>query len=153
MFSSADGGWFTVKTYKISNYPSPTTTTLSLYFANNDITSHSQKVKFAYYFNLSEVNVFDSENDIEIAAGCRMIRAYNGFVNSDSSACGVFWYLRGESVEGYLTTFIPEGLSGNVWSVCLENDGMLCFVSLKSDVLGGNIQSVAQWLATFEFVC
>lgn len=81
-----------------------------------------------------------------------MIRAYNGFVNADNAACGVFRYMQGRNMQGYLTTFAPEGADGNVWSICLEQDNSLCFVVFKDDALDKDIQSVAQWLATFEFV-
>lgn len=130
-------------------FPLPMNRALSQYYTQEKITRVVDKVLFAYDNNIEEVSVFDSENEIEIAGGCRYVRAYISFPNYEEDAPGCFYYINGDH-RGWILSDRPEGSDDIIWSVTLENDDELfSMVLLKTSMRTG--ADVAEFISTFDF--
>ncbi len=129
------------------NYAYPVNLAISQYFAQQNVNRYVDKVAFAYKYNVDKVNVFHSENEIEIAGGCRMIRAYVSVANTaDSEGC--FYAITGD-YRGYIMSDCSTGSANILWSVCLEKDNDLIFISIKDDAMPSE-KDVATFISTFS---
>ncbi len=145
----SDKGYILVNSRKEADYPLPMNLALSQYYSQNNITRVVDKVVFAYDYNLEDVSVFDSENEIEIAGGCRYVRSYISNPNNAEDAPGCFYYIIGD-YRGWILSDKPEGSDDMVWHVMLENDDELFSILLvKTSIRTG--ADVAEFISTFDF--
>lgn len=137
-----------INTYNEMDYAYPQNLAISQYFAQQDISRYVDKVKFAYMTNINDVGLFDSENSIEIAAGCRIIRAFASLANTDEQI-GEFYSVTGD-YRGYIISALPSGEYGNVWSVCLEKNESLLFITV-SDQNTGTFEKLSAFISSINF--
>ncbi len=120
----------------------PTTLALSKYFAQEGITKYTDKIAFAYKYDLKQTTIFSSSETIEIAAGVRVLRTYGSAINDDGDM-GLFYKLSGH-VEGYAMS--TSSTNPQVWFVCIENEHTICFLNIKTAAAGIDIDALSDWL-------
>lgn len=146
---ASDSSSILINTAKEVDYPLPMNFALSQFYVQHKMTRIVDKVNFVYDYNLEDVSVFDSENEIEIAGGCRMVRWYISYPNFDENDPGCFYYINGDH-RGWILSDKPEGSDDIVWTVTLENDDeLLSIVLVKTSMKTG--ADVAEFISTFDF--
>ena len=120
----------------------PTTLALSKYFAQEGITKYTDKIAFAYKYDLKQATIFSSSETIEIAAGVRVLRTYGSSINEDGDK-GLFYKLTG-NVEGYAMS--TSSTDSHMWFVCIENEHAICFLTIKSTSTTLGIEELTDWL-------
>ena len=126
-----------------SDVSCPTTLALSQYFAQEGITKYTDKIAFAYKYDLKQTTIFSSSDAIEIAAGVRVLRTYGSAINDDGDM-GLFYKLS-DHVEGYVMS--TSSINPQMWFVCIENEHTICFLQIKTAVTGMDIDALSDWLS------
>ena len=126
----------------------PTTLALSKYFAQEGITKYTDKISFAYKYDLKQTTIFSSSETIEISAGVRVLLTYGSAINEDGDA-GLFYKLTG-NVEGYAMSTSSTG--PHMWFVCIENEHAICFLNIKIDSKNMGIGALADFLSNVTFI-
>ena len=121
----------------------PTTLALSKHFAQERITKYTDKIAFAYKYDLKQTTIFSSSDVIEIAAGVRVLRTYGSAIN-DEGDTGLFYKLSGH-VEGYAMS--TASTNPHMWFVCIENEHTICFLNFKTTSKGMDIDTLTDWLS------
>ena len=121
----------------------PTTLALSNYFAQEGITKYTDKIAFAYKYDLKQTTIFSSSEAIEIAAGVRVLRTYGSAMNEEDDT-GLFYKLTG-NVEGYAMS--TSSTDPHMWFVCIENEHAICFLNIKTASAGMDIAVLSDWLS------
>ncbi len=138
-----------VKAYDEVDYPYPLNLAISQYFSSHSIGRYVDRVRFAYMNNIEDVGLFDSENSIEIAAGCRIIRSFSSIANTEGQI-GDFYYFTGD-YRGYITSACPSDEENNVWSICLESDTALCFITVKDKSIK-SVNDLSLFISSINFI-
>lgn len=131
LFVDEKGSFVSFRGYKEVDFAYPLNLALSQYFMQAGITRYVDKVAFAFRYNTKSVGVFSSENVIEITAGVRILRSFSAIANADGDNAGSFYVLDG-TMKGFATSAYPEDSKSNVWSVCIEKEDTLLFVTVKT---------------------
>ena len=126
-----------------SDVSCPTTLALSQYFAQEGTTKYTDKIAFAYKYNLKQTTIFSSSDTIEIAAGVRVLRTYGSAINDDGDT-GLFYKLSGH-VEGYAMS--TSSTNPHMRFVCIENEHTICFLQIKTATKGMDIDAWSDWLS------
>jgi len=132
LFVDEKGCFVSVSGYKEVDFVYPLNLALSQYFMQAGITRYVDRVAFAFRYNTESVGIFSSENAIEITAGVRILRSFSAIANADMDNAGSFYMLDG-TMQGFATSAYPNGSESNVWSVCIEKEDTLFFVTVKTD--------------------
>ena len=120
---------------------------LAQLLAAQGITKYTETMSFAYGFDLDEVTVFSSSEKINIAAGCRRIRA-SGIWNEEGEI-GLYYRLSAPNYVGYAMNSAPKS---NTWFVALENDRYLALLLVKSPLIGKDIESILELVGHMRFI-
>ena len=126
----------------------PTTLALSKYFAQEEITKYTDKIAFAYKYDLKKTTIFSSSDAIEIAAGVRVLRTYGSAIN-DEGDTGLFYKLSGH-VEGYAMS--TSSTNPQMWFICIENEHTICFLNIKTAKTEMDIGALVDWLRHIAIV-
>ena len=126
----------------------PTTLALSNYFAQEGITKYTDKIAFAYKYDLKQTTIFSSSDTIEIAAGVRVLRTYGSAINEEGDT-GVFYKLSGH-VEGYAMS--TSSTNPHMWFICVENEHTICFLNIKTAKTEMDIDALSDWLRHIAIV-
>ncbi|MBQ7712549.1 MAG: helix-turn-helix transcriptional regulator [Clostridia bacterium] len=126
----------------------PTTLALSKYFAQEGIIKYTDKIAFAYKYDLKQTTIFSSSETIEIAAGVRVLRTYGSAMNEEGDT-GLFYKLTGD-VEGYAMS--TSSTDPHMWFVCIENEQAICFLNIKTDSKNMSIDALADFLSNITLI-
>ena len=149
VFKKGDS-YIVLRTYYTSKYPLPTTAELQKYFANKNLLSYTEKCLFAMNYNLDKVTIFSSETDIDIASGVRMLLMYINFPNKSDENYGYVYPLKGKW-NGYIVSNGKPEVSDTVWSIVLEDNYRLLFITIKDAEFGHSTEKISQWLSSIQF--
>ncbi len=141
--------WIRISIVDESEIPMPMNMEISQYFAQDGITRLVDKVNFAGYYNLDDVTVFDSEYNIGIAGGVRMILNYFSSHNRDVEEPGCFYSLGGD-YRGFVTSDSPYSQDKNVWFIDIENGKDIVSVTLGNPPINSE-EDLANFISTFKF--
>ncbi len=141
--------WIRIRVVDESEIPVPVNMELSRYFTQEGITRLVDKMNFAGYYNLDDVTVFDSEYNIGIAGGVRMILNYLSSHNRDVEEPGYFYSLGGD-YRGFVTSDSPYSQDKNVWFINIENGKDIVSVTLGNPPINSE-EDLANFISTFNF--
>lgn len=149
LYTNEDGEFVRITTCYTDEMPCPTTLALSRYYAQENISKYSDKVNFAYSYNLDAVTVFSSPETIEIAGGCRLLRGYSAIANTNTKEQGEFYKLSGD-LNGYVMSS-TNSPNDKVWLICIEDNYRLCFITVRDASVGESVDSVSAWIGHVGF--
>ena len=142
-----DNSFIRISCFKENDYAYPVNLSLNRYFEETGVSRFIDKVKFAYTYPLNNVTVFSSENEIEIAGGCRMMQTFCSIANENG--VGDFYFLEGD-YRGYIITSSPQSSSAIVYAICLESGESLCFITICAQEMN-LLQNVKDFISAISF--
>lgn len=144
-----EDSYIILRAYYTNEYPLPINAELSNYFSSRAIYRYTDKCLFAMKYNFDEVSIFSSETDIDIASGCKMLIMYSNFSNREEDY-GYVHQLTGKWNGFIVSNGSPEDPE-NVWTIVLEDNYRLLFITVKDNEIGSSTENIAKFLSTVEF--
>ncbi len=148
IYSNGDS-YIRIRVLDESEIPVPVNMELPRYFGQEGITRLVDKVNFAGYYDLDDVTVFDSEYNIGIAGGVRMILNSFSSHNRDVEEPGYFYSLGGD-YRGFVTSDSPYSQDKNTWFINIENGNDIVLVTFVYPPIHSE-EDLANFISSFNF--
>ena len=143
-----DSCFIKITTCKEIDFAYPMNLAISQYFSSSNISRYIDKINFVFKYNLEDTNIFSSENKIEFAGGCRILKGFTSLANENKNK-GVYYSIVGD-YKGYIQSSQNEDNMGIVWNICLQNDLDLYFITIKDNNIL-NINNIKEFISSIEF--